>query len=80
MKNGPVKSALTRTIKTGLAARNEVNQPFYDVYLERVKGVRDRVETIVWLESVLWVAEAFNRYATSINAGMLFPHVAVYGS
>ena len=73
-RNGPVESSLARTTKAGLAARLEVNKIFLDAHLERVKGVRDRVGSNLWLESVLWVAEAFNRSAASANEDMLSPH------
>ena len=40
-QNGPVESGLSRAIKAGHAACIEVNRPFPDVHLERLKGVRD---------------------------------------
>ena len=78
-QNGAVESALARTRKAGLAARLEVNKIFPDVHLGRVNSVRDRVGAKLWLESVLWAAEALNRSATSDNAGVLSPYEAVNG-
>ena len=63
-QNGPSESALARPMKAGLAARLEVN-------LERAKGVRDRVGPKLWLEHMLWAAEAFNRSATLTTPWML---------
>ena len=60
-KNGPVESGLSRAIKAGHAARIEVNRLFLDVHLERLKGVRDPDGTSLWVESVLWTSEGFNK-------------------
>ena len=79
-QNGPVKSGLSRAIKAGHAARIEVNRLFPDVHLERLKGVRDPDGTSLWMESVLWASEEFNRSATTANSGMLSPYEVFYGS
>ena len=31
------------------------------------------------MESVLWPSEEFNRFATTVNSGMLFPQEVIYG-
>ena len=79
-QNGPVESGLSRAIKAGHAARIEVDRLFPDVHLERLKGVRDPDGTSLWMESVLWASEGFNRSATTANSGMLSPYEVFYGS
>ena len=79
-QNGPVESGLSRAIKAGHAARIEVNRLFPDVHLDKLKGVRDPDGTGLWMESVLWASEGFNRSATTANAGMLSPHEIFFGS
>ena len=79
-KNGPVESGLSRAIKAGHAARIEVNRLFPDVHLKRLKGVRDLDGTSLWVESVLWALEGFNRSATTADSGMLSPYEILYGS
>ena len=75
-----MESGLSQAIKAGHAARNEVNRLFPDVRLERLKGVRDPDGTSLWMESVLWASEGFNRSATTANSGMLSPYEVFYGS
>ena len=79
-ENGPVEIGLSRAIKAGHAARIEVNRLFPDVHLEQLKGVRDPDGTSLWMESVLWASERFNRSATTTNSGMLSPYEIFYGS
>ena len=79
-QNGPVESGLSRAIKAGHAARIEVNRLFPDVHLDQLKGVRDPDGTSLWMESVLWASEGFNRSATTANAGMLSPHEIFSGA
>ena len=79
-QNGPVESGLSRAIKAGHAARIEVNRLFPDVHLEQMKGVRDPDGTSLWMESILWASEGFNRSATTANSGMLSPYEIFYGS
>ena len=79
-QNGPVESGLSRAIKAGHAARIEVNRLFPDVRLEQLKGVRDPDGTSLWMESVLWASEGFNRSATTANSDMLSPYEIFYGS
>ena len=78
-QNGPVESGLSRAIKAGHAARLEVNRIFPDVHLERLKGVRDPDGSSLWMESVLWASEGFNRSATAANSSMLSPHEIFFG-
>ena len=79
-QNGPVESGLSRAIKADHAARIEVNRLFPDVHLEKLKGVRDPDGTSLWMESVLWASEGFNRSATTANSGLLSPYEIIYGS
>ena len=79
-QNGPVENGLSRAIKAGHAARIEVNRLFPDVHLEQLKGVRAPDGTSLWMESVLWATEEFNRSATTANGGMLSPYEIFYGS
>ena len=58
----------------------EGNRLFPDVHLEQLKGVRDPDGTRLWMESVLWASEEFNRSATTANGGMLSPYEIFYGS
>ena len=78
-QNGPVESGLSRAIKAGHAARIEVNRLFPDVHLERLTRVRDPDGSSLWIESVLWVSEEFNRSATTANSGILSPHEVFFG-
>ena len=79
-QNGPVESGLSRAIKVGHAARIEVNRLFPDVHMEQLKGVRDPDGTSLWMESVMWASEGFNRSATTANSGMLCLYEIFYGS
>ena len=79
-QNGPVESGLSRALKAGHAARLEVNKLFPDVYLDQLKGVRDPDGGSLWMESVLWASEGFNRSAATANSGMLSPHEIFFGS
>ena len=72
-QNGPMESGLSRAIQAGLAARIKVNRLFPDVHLERLKGIRDPDGSSLWMESVLWASEIFDRSTTTANSGMLFP-------
>ena len=78
-QNGPVESGLSRVIKAGHAARLEVNKIFPDVHLERLMEVRDPDGSSLWMESVLWASEGFNRSATTANSSMLSPHEVFFG-
>ena len=66
-QNGRVESGLSRAINAGHAARIEVNRLFPDVHLDQLKGVGDPDGTSLWMESVLWASEGFNRSATTAN-------------
>ena len=72
-KNGPVESGLSRALKAGHAARLEVNNLFPDVHLDQLKGVRDPDGVSLWMESVLWASEGFNRSATTANRAFREP-------
>ena len=79
-QNGPLESGLSRAIKAGHAARIEVHRLFPDVHLERLKRVRDPDGSSLWMESVLWASEGFNRSATTTNSGMISPYEVFFGS
>ena len=78
-QNGLVESGLSRAIKAGDPARLEVNKLFPDVHLDRLKGVRDPYGSSLWMESVLWASEGFNRSATTANSGMVSPDEVFFG-
>ena len=79
-QNGPVESAISRAFKAGHAARLGVAQIYPDIRLEEVRGCTDAAGTSLWLESLLWASECFNRSATSVNNEWLSPHEVFYGS
>ena len=79
-QNGLVESRLSRAIKAGHAGRIEGNRLFPDVHLEILKGVRDPDSSSLWMESVLWASEGFNRSATTANSGMLSSYEVFFGS
>ena len=78
-QNGPVESGLSRAIKAGHAARLEVKKIFPDVHLEKLKEVRDSDGSSLWMESVLWASEGFNRSLTTSNSAIPFPHEVFFG-
>ena len=79
-QNGPVESAISRAFKAGHAARLGVPQLYPDIRLEEIRGCTDAAGTSLWLESLLWVSECYNRAATSVNYKWLSPHEIFYGS
>ena len=78
-QNGPVESGLSREIKAAHAARIEATKLLPDVHLERRREVRDPDGSSLWMESVLWASEGFNRFATTANSGMFSPHEIYFG-
>ena len=50
------------------------------MHLEQLKGVRDPDGTSLWMGSVLWGLEGFNRSTSTANGGMLSPYEIFYGS
>ena len=79
-QNGPVESAISRAFKAGHAARLGVPQLYPDIRLEKIRGCTDAAGTSLWLESLLWASECYNRAATSVNDEWLSPHEIFYGS
>ena len=79
-QNGPVESVLSRAIKASHAARIKMIRLFPDVHLGRLKEVRDPDGSSLWMESVLWTSEGFNRSATTANSSMLSPYEVFFGS
>ena len=78
-QNGSVENGLSRAIKAEHDARLKVSKLFPDIHLERLKGVRDPDGSSLWMESVLWASEGFNRSATTAKSGMLSPHEMFFG-
>ena len=66
-QNGPVESAISRAFKAGHAARLGVPQLYPDIHLEEIRSCTDAAGTSLWLESLLWASECYNRAATSVN-------------
>ena len=79
-QNGPVESALWRAFKAGHAARLEVSNIYPDIHLNEVAGSTDAATTSLWMESLLWASERFNRLATTANDGWLSPHEIFHGN
>ena len=79
-QKGPVKRAISRAFEAGHAARFGVPQPYPYIGLEEVRDCTDATGTSLWLESLLWASEYFNRDTTSVNDEWLSPHESVYGS
>lgn len=61
-QNGPAETAITGAFKAGHAARLGVHHR-----LEETRGCTDPVGISVWLESLLWGSECFNRAASSVH-------------
>ena len=79
-QNGPVESAISRAFKAGHAAGLRVPQLYPDIRVEEIRGCTDAAGTSLWLESLLWASECYNRAATSVNDEWLSPHEIFYGS
>ena len=73
-QNGPVESVISRAFKAGHAARLGVPQLYPDIHLEEIRGCTDAAGTRLWLKSLLWASECYNRAATSVNDEWLSPH------
>ena len=73
-QNGAIESAISRAVKAG------VPQLHPDIRLEEVRGCTDAAGMSLWLESLLWASECYNRVVTSVNDEWLFPHESFYGS
>ena len=79
-QNGPVESALWRAFKAGHAARLGISKIYPDIRVNEVRGSTDAAATTLWMESLLWASECFNRSATAANDGWLSPHEIFYGN
>ena len=77
-QNGPVKSALCRAFKAGHVARLGILKNYPDIRVNKVNGSTDAALTSLWIESLLWASECFNRSATAANDGWLSPHEIFY--
>ena len=69
----PSRARYREPFKAGQAARLGVPQLYPDIRLEEVRSSSDAAETSLWLDSLLWVSEGFNRAATSVNDKVAFP-------
>ena len=78
--NRPVESAISQAFKAVHVARLGVPQLYPDICLEEVRGCFDAAGTSLWLESLLWALDRYNRAATSVNEAWLSPHESFYGS
>ena len=79
-QNGHVESALWRAFKAGHAARLGVSNIYPDIRLDEATGSTDAAATSLWMESLFWASECFNRSATAENDGWLSSHGIFYGS
>ena len=79
-QNGPVESALWRAFKAGHAACLEISKIYPGIRVNEVKDPTDATATSLWMESLLWALECFNRSATAANDGWLSPREIVYGN
>ena len=79
-QNGPEESALWRAFKAGRAARLGVSNIYPGIRLNEVAGSTDAAATSLWMESLLWASEGFNRSTTAANDGWLSPHEIFYGN
>ena len=66
-QNGPVESELWRAFKAGHAARLGISKIYPDIRVNEAKGSTDAAAKSLWMESVLWASECFNRLATAAN-------------
>ena len=79
-QNGLVESALWRAFKAGHAAHLGISKIYPDIRVNEVRGSTDAAATSLWMESLLWASECFNRSATAANEGWLSPHEIFYGN
>ena len=79
-QNEPIESAISRDFKAGHAARLGFPQLSPEIRLEEIRSCIDTEGTSLWLESLLWASEYYNRAATPVNDEWLFPHEFSYES
>ena len=79
-QNGPVESALWRAFKVGHAARLGISNIYPDIRVNEVEGSTDAAATSLWMDTLLWALECFNRSASAANDGWLSPHDIFYGN
>ena len=79
-QNGPVESTISRDFKAGHAARLGVPQLYPHIRLEEIRGCTDAAGMSLWMESLIWASECYNRAATPVNDEWLYPHEIFYGS
>ena len=79
-QNGPVESALWRAFKAGHAPRLGISNIYPDIRSNEVAGSTGTAATSLWMKSLLWVWECFNRSAAAANDGWLSLHEIFYGN
>ena len=79
-QNGPAESAISRAFKAGHAVRLGVPQLYPDIRLEEIRGCTDAAGTSLWLESLLWASECYNKAVTSVDDEWLSPHETSTGA
>ena len=82
-QNGPVESAIPLLSRlAGGATRGSAAVSGYrpDTHLVEVQCCTDAAGMVLWLESLLWVSECFNRAATSVNDECLSSHEVICGN
>ena len=79
-QNDLVERALWNAFKAGHAARLGVSSIHPDIRLDEVPGSTDAAATSLWMESLLWASECFNRSATATNEGWLSPIISFTGT
>ena len=77
-QNAPVESAIWRLMKGGTVCRRSAAAQFGIPDFSVIPGVDPRGDRL-WLESVRYIAECFNRCGTKANPGNISPHEAFTG-
>ena len=73
-QNRPIESAISRDFKAGHAARLGFPQLYPEIRLEEIRSCIYTEGTSLWLKSLLWASEYYNRAATPVNDEWLSPH------
>ena len=79
-QNGPVENALWRAFKASHAALRGVSNIYPDIRLNEIAGSTDAAASSLWMESLLWASQCFNRLASAASDEWLSPHKIVYGN
>ena len=79
-QNGPLESATSCVFMARHAARFGVPQLYPDISVYEVRSCINATGTSLWLESLLWESECFNRAASSVNEEWFSPHELFFES